>query len=511
MKTHWLPLAALSLILPSALGAQQPAPSQSGAERIREAERALASVDEPRVLRDAEYAGAMADHLLVLQAGPGLSESRRSWLERVIVYALAAAGRHDRAQAAADALLRSQAGDQRSYELALFAARRAARWERTAELVQRALRLPTEMGAALLSPPTVGSLLRDMRAAGALAARARTAEALVAAGWPGDSEPPSASDWLRQILIDRELERGDVAAARRLASEVQGLWTVLELVTDRRYDPVVADSDRLAAVRAAIERQDRFTAERLAAAPDDTERLVDRAGFLRSIGRDREVLDLLLPLMGEVRLVAGRHRRGLWLVNEAAYSLIATGAAGEAAELMRPLFDLNIDANPELVNTSINFVSILWQAGQSEEALRRADAFMAGGARHASDYGKMWIIANAVCAATDLRRTADAEAWLARTSGIASSNHSAMLQALLCRNDLAGAERVLLAALEDDTHRNSAILWLQDYDRQPQAGRAERVRESFRRLGSRAAVEAALARVGHRLRLPLPPSRYGWY
>lgn len=507
----WRSLGAIALCLSVPLAAQKPASTAPSAERIREAEEALDSVDEPRLLRDAEYAGAIADHLLVLQAVPARSASARGRLDRSLLYALAAAGRHDRAQAAADALLQSQPEEAANWSLAFFAARRAARWQRAAEMVNRALRLPPEMRALVLSAEQVALLLRDMRAGGELATRAQIAEALLTARWPGDSEPSSHSDWLRMILVERDLSRGDTAAARRRAAEVQGLGNVLSLMTQRRYDAVLGDADRGAAVRAAIAEEDRSTSARLAAAPEDTERLIERSTFLRSIGRDREVLDLLLPLMGEVRLVAGRHRRGLWLVNEAAFSLIATGAAGEAAELMRPLFTMDMDANPELVNTSINFVGILWQAGRSEEALERADAFMARNARHASDYGEMWIIANAVCAATDLRRTVEAEAWLARATAIADSNRSAMLQALLCRNDLAAAERVLLAALDDESSRGRAILWLQDYEPPAHAGAAQRLREAFMNLRARPAVEAAFARVGHRLRLPMPAVLYGWY
>lgn len=508
---RWQIVAAMGLFLSAPIAAQR-APDPPAAERLRQAEEALAGVDEPRMLREPEYAGTIADHLLVLQAAPGNNAQRRAWLDRIVVYGLAAAGRHDQAQVAADALLRTQSANGESYEFALFAARRAKNWARVATLVERALAgLPAEGWQAAISPRTIASLMRDMRADGDRATPARIAEVLLGTNWPGGTLEPSSSDWLRELVIERALERGDIDAARRSATQVAGLGTVLRLVTDRRFDRLHEGADRNAAVRAAIDREDRSTAERLAAAPEETGRLVDRVGFLRSIGRNREVLDLTLPLMSEVRIVAGRHERAPWLVNEAAFALIATGAAGEAAELMRPLFAMDIEANSELVNTSINFVSILWQAGQSEEALQRADTFMAENADHASDYGEMWVAANAVCAATDLRRTAVAESWLARAAPIAESNPSAMLQALLCREDFAAAERVLLAALDNEDHRSSAILWLQDYEPQPQAARTDRLRQAFRTLRERPAVAAVFARLGHRLRLPMPAVSYGWY
>ena len=504
-------LIALCLLLASPVVAAQP-PTPPSAEQVRAAEQALAALDEERFRTDQAYAGAIADHLVVLEAAPGKTESQRAALRNTLVYALAAAGRHDRAEQAADVLLRAGSRDGRVYDVALLAAHRAGRWPRVAELIGRALaELSPEEQAALLSAERVSWHMQAIRAAGDSPSRGRIAEALLTAGWPGETEPPSATDWLRQILIDRALERGDVAEARRFAGEMQGLSAALQLATDRRYDALMAGADRLAGIRAAIDRQDRFTAARLAVRPEDVERLIDRAHFLRSTGRDRAVLDLLLPLMSDVRIVAGQDSRAPWLVNEAAYSLIATGAAGEAVELMRPLFGMDVDANPELVSTGINFISMLWQAGQSEEALQRAESFLARAARHTSDYGKMWLSSNAVCAATDLRRTADAEAWLRRMAAIADSNRSAMLQALLCRGDLDAAEPVLLSALADESTRTSAILWLQDYQPLAHADAAQRLREAFSRLGARPAVAAALARLGHRLELPLPPVTYGWY
>jgi hypothetical protein len=506
MRWPWLTALCLFLSVPVA-AAQPPTAAQ-----VRAAEEALSAMDHDRFQRDEGYAGTIADHLIVLQAAPGLSDARRAALRNALVYALAAAGRHDSAEEAADALLREQPNDADAYDLALIAAQGAERWPRLADIIERALAsLAPEDRAGLLSIERVSWLMRAVFEGGDSRSRARIAEVLLAAGWPGESAPLSAADSLRLLLIDRALERGETAAARGLAAEVQGLGTALRLATDRRYDPLMGTADRMASVRSAIDREDRLTAARLAAAPEDIEALVDRATFLRSIGRDPAVLDLLLPLMSDVRIVAGRHSRGLWLVNEAAYSLIATGAAGEAVELMRPLFELDVDANPELVNTSINFVGILWQAGRSEEALERANSFMAASARHASDYGKMWIFANAVCAATELRRTADSAAWLERAAPIADSNRSAMLQALLCRGDMDAAERVLLGALGDEENRGSAILWLQDYQPVAHADAAQRLREAFLRLRARPAIEAELARLGHRLRLPIPAVLHGWY
>jgi hypothetical protein len=312
------------------------------------------------------------------------------------------------------------------------------------------------------------------------------------------------------ILIERQVEGGDVAAARRLVPDVRGLFSSLALATDRRFDPLIGDGDRTARVSTAIEAEDRDTSSRLAQAPEDVDRLVDRAAFLRSVGRDRAVLDLLLPLMADPAIIVARGDKGLWLVNEAAHSLISTGAPDEGVELMRPLATMDLQERPDLINTSINFISVLYRTGRTEEALREAERLAAAGADVANDYGKMIIWAGGACAAASLGRRAESDNWLRRMEPEIEENPAAMLMALLCRGEMERAERVLIAALESDTWRKHAILWFQDYDPRPRPAVSQREHERFMELRARPAAQAAFQRIGHRLRLPMADTVYGY-
>ncbi|HYG29532.1 MAG TPA: hypothetical protein VD887_04885 [Allosphingosinicella sp.] len=513
--------AAALACLGGAAAAAQPEPppivsiTTPRSEQVRAAEEVLDALDTRRMSSDSAYAAAVADSLQVVLAIPDDDAETRWARQKFLPFALALAGRHDEAEAAADTVVRMRPSEAESYEPGLFAARLAERYARLAALAERAAQaVDRPEGRAFLiadlTPERVGWDLREIRTAAGEAALAQYAGALLRIGWPGPAGSPFDADPLRLIMVDRHLERGDLAAATAVASEVRGVEAVLRLVTARRYDPVHPQVDRLARVRAAIAEEDRVSAARLAAAPEDTERLVDRVVFLRSVGRDRDVLALLMPMMAEVRLVVDRHQEGLWLINEAAYSLIATGEIREGLELIRPLAEMDLDANRRLVSPIINYVSLLAGLGRSEEALREAERI--SDTPHASDYGRMWIWSAAACSATELGRRAEAARWIARMETKADSNRAAMLQMQLCRGDLAAAERILVAALGSEDDRDQAILWLQDYEplTVEVPGNSERLQEAFSRLRARPAVQAALAAVGHSLRLPIPRTRYGF-
>ncbi|HEY0012988.1 MAG TPA: hypothetical protein VGB79_09070 [Allosphingosinicella sp.] len=518
-----LPVAAATLLLASPAVAQQPAPApappaaaSASEESLRAAGQAIAEIDLDRLGSDEAYAGTIADHILVLRAQRGILGEARNGLEMLLVYALASASRHDAAEAAADALIRTQPQWMEAYAAALMAAGAAGRHQRVAALVERAASAfaePAERATFydLATPESVGSMLRDMRAAGDTASPARLAETLLRAGYPGPDRSALEADGLRMILLRRDVEGGDGVAARRLLPEVRSLSSSLSLATDRRFDALLAgDDDRIARVRAGIEAEDRETASRLAGAPEDTDRLVERAAFLRSIGRDRAVLDLLLPLMGDPAIVVARGDKGLWLVNEAAHALVSTDAAGEGIELMRPLATMDLSQRPDLINTSINFVSLLYRTGRTEEALREAERLAVAGAEFATDYGEMIIWSVGACAAADLGRRGESDGWLRRMELKIDENPPAMIMALLCRGETQRAETVLIAALGNENWRESAILWFHDYDPRPRPAVSQRQHERFLQLRERPAVQAAFQRIGHRLRLPMADTVYGY-
>lgn len=515
MRLKLFAAAALIVALPAAARQPTPRPAAPLDDRLSAASEALANLDPERIDSDPAYAAAIADHVVVAQRQAGLDAEMRYEMQGLLLYALAAAERHDASEAAADALIAMRPSSVRSYAGAIAAASAARRQPRLVALVERAsqaLTDPAERAVFLeiVTPERVAWQLRELRIANDGASRARLAEALLRIGYPGAGQRPAEADGMRMILVRHRLQQSDAPGASAAAADIRSLTPVLSLATDRRYDAVMGDADRLGRVRAAIEAEDRETSARLAEAPDDTDRLVQRAAFLRSIGRDADVLTLLMPLMADPRLVVARGDKGLWLVNEAAYSLIATGVPDEGVELMRPLATMNLQARPDLINTSINFTSILYRTGRTEEALREAERLGAAADGIASDYGKMIIWSTAACSAASLGRRQVSDGWMARMEPKESENRAAMVETRLCRGETDAAERALIAALEDEDWRDMAILWFQDWAPRQRSAVSQAQYERFVQLSRRPAVQAAFARFGHRLSLPMTDAVYGF-
>jgi hypothetical protein len=177
---------------------------------------------------------------------------------------------------------------------------------------------------------------------------------------------------------------------------------------------------------------------------------------------------------------------------------------------MRPVAAIDLEANPGLVNTTLNYIHMLFKTGRNEEVLREAERVEAATEGYASDYGKMVLWGNAVCAAAALERSAESDRWLRPMEAKAGENPSSMIQARLCRGETDAAETLLVNTLESDDWREEAILWLQDWEPKQETAASQLLAGRFAELRARPAVEAAFARVGRRLRLPLPSTFYGF-
>ncbi len=338
--------------------------------------------------------------------------------------------------------------------------------------------------------------------------RLRLAEALFRIGWPGDGEGGTA-DYLRSQLIDGRLARGDVQAAAEIAAGITDPDTILTMIVQPRYDAVLgAGSDRLQLLRQALEAHDRASAEAVAAAPQHKRRLLERAQFLRSVGRNAEAVALLEPFIRDAGAAAAESEDGMWLVNEAAYALMALDRSAEAVALMAPIAELPLAEHPYLISASINYAEILEEADRHQQAIDHATRLQREAGDHASDYGEMWIASTIVCGLTELGRAADAGPQLERMRPIADANPAAMTQAHLCLGDDDAASALLVQRLEG-ADPVPAILALQDYgigrDAPGIAARYDRLIA----LRDRPAVQAALARVGRVLTLPLDRTYWG--
>jgi thioredoxin-like negative regulator of GroEL len=336
------------------------------------------------------------------------------------------------------------------------------------------------------------------------------AQALFRIGWPGGGDAEE-SDFIRSILLEDRLRQHDREGAAAIAAGFSTPSQILPLVVQRRFDAVLPpDRNRLELLRDALATRDRVTAEARAAAPQDAQRVLDRAQCLRGLGRDTEALALLVPFTRDVRATVAAGRWGMWLINEASSILLGLGREDQAISLMRRLLDLPIAENQALIGPFINHAEMLAYAGRYAESLDYARTLQRRDGHYANAYGKMGISAAIVCALARLNRAAEAAPELAQMHTQSETNPAALTRAYLCVGDDDAAAALMVHRLQSDDPQ-SAILALENYATNQGGGRDAPLVARLVALRDRPEVRDAFGRVAHLLTLPLEGSYWGGF
>ena len=509
---------AMAAALAAPVAAAAAAPSELATQdeaAVRRAGQALSDLDVAKLYADKAYAAEILAHAELLSAHGPRDASRRRAVGDARLVALDALDRQKDALALGRTLM--AAADPSPLSFALTASAAGSVGEPAAVL--EALEAATAKGGArgaeaireMLSEDLVTWTFQRFNEAEDKTSRRRLGEALLALGWPDPTEM-ERRDWYRTYAIDGRLEAGDIAGARRFAAEVGGPTVTVHLLTAKLYAPLFEDgADPAALVEAALERENRYTLDRLAAEPGAPQAVLERAQALRRTAREEEALALLLPASADLAKVAEGGEPAFWGVNEAVFSLLALGRGDEAVKLMEKLLTLDMEKHPELISMAINHGEVLNAAGRHDEAAAWSKALDGRAKGLASDYGFMWIWSNAACAHALGGDQAAAAPWLARLKEKSASNRSAHIRALLCAGDMGAAEAVMIERLSGD-EAEDALVPLQDYrlgeTRTPMARLME---ERWTALRARPAVQAAIAKVGRILPLPLSKIYWGDY
>jgi len=496
---------------PPVTEAHPAAPAQPDPAALAAARQAIATADTQRALRDPAYAAEILGALDL--AGPTLPTNADAVaaVRTLRLLALVGAHRFDEARPIVDALLESRPRDAQLYGAPLLAAAAMEDKALIVRTVEAASRNVPGIGwsalRGLFNRDAMGGLLAELKTDHDEALRARLAAALFRIGWPGAGDRET-TDALRQILLDDRLAHDDRPAAADYAAAITTPVATLSLIVDKRYDALLAPgADRMAMLQRALAAQDLETAGALQGAPADPRRVLDRARYLRGLGRDADALALLRPFTRDVRATVAASEEGMWLINEAAYAMATLGREGDALALMRRLAGLSIDDNGALIGPAINYSLMLWDAGRYGDSLNQATRLDRAGDHYASQFGQMWIASSIACALAGLGRPAEAAPQIERLAAHAELNPTALMRAYLCLGRDDDAAALLVHELDGDDPQ-AAILALQDYQRARGIAQTGPIYERLAALRARPEVQAALARVGRVLSLPL--SRTYW-
>ena len=489
-------------------------PDPTGSQREPAADepesvRAFRALDLRRLESDRAYAESMIRHFDALPPVAADDEHGRLRIEGLRIYAMVTAGRTREAGALIDDVLARRPGVAAAYALPWFGALRLNDADRAIAVVEQATRSVRSSEwpslRALLEKDHVWMVMRRHPGEAGLPRRARLAEALFRIGWPGHDDP-AARDSLRMIMLNAQLARSDLRDAADLAAGITTSGNMVSLITLKRYDAVIGSQDRLALLGRAIAAEDQATAAAVAAAPEDLSKLLGRALFLREQGRDADAFALLEPFTRDVAATVARDDDGMWVINEAAYALLALGRDDEAVALTAAVAALPIAGRPELISISINHSAVLLRAGRNEEALAHATRLDRDFSQHASEYGRMWMLASAACALERLGRREAVAPLLRRLRSGRAANPAALTRTYLCLNDLGAAEALVIQRLRGD-EAELLVRSFQDF-RIAGAVAEDPVLLRFESLRQRPAVRAAIERVGRIL--PLPMARTYW-
>jgi tetratricopeptide (TPR) repeat protein len=483
-------------------------------KELRAAQEAIASLEEGRLYKDKAYAQAILLHAERLAPRVQDMPETAAHVLLVRLIALRSLDRDTEALALSQTAADGGATEPIIYAIGFYAAAAVGETEAALRLVEAAAQKVAPEGRTHFREAVETEFMRwlwqGLGGDSNPAKRHRLAEALLRLDY-AEADDVVTRDSYRRLAIDSRLEAGQIAAARTLAEEIVHPESLAALLVAKRYDPLFpAAVDRPQLIRTAVTRFDAATRARLEAAPADVTRLLDRGQALRTLGRDQEAADLLLPFAADMKRVEAGGEQAFWIVNEAAYALGALGRHDEAVALMEKVTAPPADADPSLISVVINHGEVLNSAGRFAQAAAH-EAKLTEETKAASPFGHMWMWSIAACAHALAGEPARAAPWLAKLAKNSAANQTAHMRALLCANDLDAAEKLLIARLQGK-RAASVLLNLQTYQPASDHQAIHKLLDTrMLALKERPAVREAIAGVGRILSLPFPRRYWGDY
>lgn len=286
--------------------------------------------------------------------------------------------------------------------------------------------------------------------------------ALLDALYKAGVEPVTAEglspDFFYEDLIGHYVDRGDLAAARRLALRVRSYRVLMDLKIDRRFEPLwdfvdaLVVPDLASAGRKALAHA-REQAARLPDAPAAQLRLVEELIRVGDFAGALEDARITLARFGD----GGDEKSLYFLDNMIVYALVALDRDDAARERMAGLLDLDLATHPDVLNQWINYGFVLADLGDADAAINLARRARTQQVNPLSPYGAGFVRAVEVCALDLLDREDESAETMAWFDANPMVNAEATAYALACRGDDAGLAALFKARLADPEQRGPAL------------------------------------------------------
>jgi tetratricopeptide (TPR) repeat protein len=308
------------------------------------------------------------------------------------------------------------------------------------------------------------------------------------------SEPLVTGDGFRRERAVLLIEAGDKATATDLVRQISDPRILMDIVLDTRLRPLLAsDFDE----RSAVEKQLASIREVAASHANSLGPLLELSRYQRMLGQVKEALATLESARpdgpGGKDFIDLDERKNWWW-DEMARSYQMLGRYDDAVSAFDKAIAAQEDGNPN-VSQTINLGHAHLRFGHPERALKTVAVFDAS-SHSASAYGKMEMRLVRGCAQAALRDQA-ALAENVRYAREHEKDHpEALVDLLLCADDIEGAAAAMIRRLDDPDRRPDALKQLSNFDPPPSSYPQMPFETKMVVLRDRPDVQAAIRRAG---------------
>lgn len=250
-----------------------------------------------------------------------------------------------------------------------------------------------------------------------------------------------------------------------LLKNVKGTKKLLTVMVDKRYDVLRRSlkqngrANLLTEAQNDLARNQKFAAKN----PDQMAPVLWLAQSYRAVGQPTSALTA-------IKVALERHNKDPenfsdseeylpWLLNEQAYAFYDLGKVVDGHKTLEEASELK-EEKTNNVSQTINRAEKLVAYGAREQALALLKAFSTD---ETSDYGKMWVYSNRVCAQAFMEDTPISTLDMLALRANKKDNLPALQLALLCANLQDEAAALYIERLQNPQERTAVLIALQKY------------------------------------------------